>query len=421
MMKKRICALALSVAALLGGCALAEQTLPSNDVFSPGLIRLSERMAQQPAVTAEAEFSVEDAFYARDLSVLGSMLEGTTFRYEDLGEGEKLTIARGEEILGEYALSGNVLMAGDRHAQIALPQDGADQEIARIAGGIQDLQGVPVLEKVQLSVVADWLEALEAGEELAFGFRVSEPIVLRHTMNEDGTRLARVDFESGSIAREGEAPFVITGYMRQPLGRAPKDTFEIVLTQDERNFMELSYSALRENAIASRNKKGEVSVRTQLKAAGKIAGSSISSRLSVNMTNAWTADGEALSERVTISAALSHSDHTPGMDKLRLNDVELKLRQVIRMTTHDAGDDELSLTDEMTLEAVMDDQTFLAAKADIGFTVGNPKNMAESDTVHPEGETEELSGMLSDAVRDLAKAIYPHLSENARKKTTAGL
>ena len=65
MMKKRICALVLSVSVLFGGCAVAEQLLPSNDVFSPGLIRLSEQMAQQPAVTAEAEFSVTDAYYAR--------------------------------------------------------------------------------------------------------------------------------------------------------------------------------------------------------------------------------------------------------------------------------------------------------------------------------------------------------------------
>jgi len=420
MMKKRICALALSAAAFLGGCALAEQTLPSNDVFSPGMIRLSERMAQQPAVTAEAEFSVEDAFYARDLSVLGSMLEGTTFRYEDLGEGEKLTIARGEEILGEYALSGNVLTAGDRHAQIALPQGEAGQELMRIAAGAASLQGVPVLEKVKLSVVADWLEAFKAGDELAFGWRIAEPIVLGHTMNEDGTRLARVDFEAGSIARGEEAPYVITGYMRQPLGTAPKDSFELVLRQDDSNYLELSYSAQRKQTVTTKNKKGEVTVRTQLNAVGKIAGNSISSRLKVNMTNVWTADGEALNERVTISTTLSHSDKTPGREAQRLNDAELSLRQVIRMTTHDAGDEQISLSGEVTAEAIMDDQTFLAGKADLDMIVGGSKGSGAA-VIGEDSEAAELEEMLHDAARDLAKAVYPHLSENARKKTAAGL
>lgn len=419
MMKKRICALALSVSALFGSCALAEQMLPDNDVFSPGLIRLSEKIKQQQAVTAEATFSVQDAYYARDLSVLNSMLEGTSFRYEDRGDGEKLTIVRGEETFGEYVLQGDVLTLGEGNVSIPQLTETVDPEIRRIAGVVQSLQGTPILEKVQLSAVAEWLESLAAGQELAFGFRIAEPIVLTRTMNDDGTRLARVDIAGGSIVREGESPYVLTGWMRQPLGRAPKDTFEIVLTQDDRNFMELSYSAQRENAVASKNKKGETSVRTQLKAAGKIAGSGISSRLTVNMTNAWTADGEALNERVTLSATLTHNDNTPGRDKLRLNDVQLKLRQVIRMTTHDAGDETIGLTDEMTAEAVMDEKTFLNAQADVSMVVGGVK------TAHSGGvksvEVMRTEDVLDGAARDLAKSIYPYLSEKAKSKTIDGL
>ena len=420
MMKKRICALALSVSVLFGGCAAAEQLLPSNDVFSPGLIRLSEQMAQQPAVTAEAEFSVTDAYYARDLSVMSSMLEGTTFRYEDCGEGEKLTIVRGEEVLGEYVLSGDVLSLGDQQITLGCLTGEVSPEIVRITDAVQSLQDNPVLEKVQLSVVADWLESLAAGQELAFGFRVADPIVLKRTMNEDGTRLARVDVEAGSIVRGEECPYVISGYMRQPLGRAPKDTFEIVFTQDERNFMELSYSAQRENAVATKNKKGEATVRTQLKAAGKIAGSSISSRLTVNMTNAWTADGEALNERVTLSATLTHNDNTPDRDKLRLNDVQLKLRQVIRMTTHDAGDENIGFTDEISVEAIMDEKTFLNAQANVRMAVGKEKSEQTVD-VQTAGENVQAEEAMSEAVRDLAKKIYPHLSEKAKKKTVEGM
>lgn len=419
MMRKRTCALALSVFALFGSCALAEQMLPDNDVFSPGLIRLSGKMAQQQAVTAEASFSVEDAYYARDLSVLNSMLEGTSFRYEDSGSGEKLEIIRGEETLGQYALQNGILTLNGTSASLEQLTDAVHPEILRIAAVLQSLQDTPILEKVQLSVVAEWLESLEAGQELAFGFRIAEPVVLTRTMNDDGTRLARVDIASGSIAREGEAPYVMTGWMRQPLGRAPKDTFEIVLTQDERNFVELSYSAQRENTVASKNKKGETSVRTQLKAAGKIAGSGISSRLTVNMTNAWTADGEALNERITLSTTLTHSDNTPDRDKLRLNDVQLKLRQVIRMTTHDAGDENIGLTDEMTVEAVMDEKTFLNAQADVSMIVGGTKATSSDSTESVEVVCQE--DLLDSAVRDLARRVYPHLSDKAKNKTIDGL
>lgn len=419
MMRKRTCALALSVFALFGSCALAEQMLPDNDVFSPGLIRLSGKMAQQQAVTAEASFSVEDAYYVRDLSVLNSMLEGTSFRYEDSGSGEKLEIIRGEETLGQYALQNGILTLNGTSASLEQLTDAVHPEILRIAAVLQSLQDMPILEKVQLSVVAAWLESLEAGQELAFGFRIAEPVVITRTMNDDGTRLARVDIASGSIAREGEDPYVMTGWMRQPLGRAPKDTFEIVLTQDERNFVELSYSAQRENTVASKNKKGEASVRTQLKAAGKIAGSGISSRLTVNMTNAWTADGEALNERITLSTTLTHSDNTPDRDKLRLNDVQLKLRQVIRMTTHDAGDENIGLTDEMTVEAVMDEKTFLNAQADVSMIVGGAKAASSDSTESVEVVCQE--DLLDSAVRDLARRVYPHLSDKAKNKTIDGL
>ena len=64
---------------------------------------------------------------------------------------------------------------------------------------------------------------------LPFGFAVTEAIALKRTMSDDGTRLTRVDFQSGAIGRGGETPYEITGYMRQPAGRAPKDTFELTV------------------------------------------------------------------------------------------------------------------------------------------------------------------------------------------------
>ena len=394
MIRKGMCALALCTMLLIG-CAAA-QTLPDNAVFSPGLKRLSQAMAGDPVVTAQAQVSVDDAFYARDLSVLSAMLEGTTLRYQGGGDtAERLFIERGGEMIAQYALD-----------NVQIQHAGAERALER-------LQGTAILERVPLAAVADWLESLQPGDALPFGFSVTQAVSLRRTMSDDGTRLTRVDFESGAIAREGEAPYAITGYMRQPAGRAPKDTFELVLRQDERNFIELSYSALRESAVKSRNKAGETSVRTSLKAAGKIAGSGISSRLTVNMTNAWTADGDALSEKVTVSASLSHQDNTPGRRMQRLNRADVSLKNVIRLTTHDGGDEAISLTDSVTLKAVMDDNTFLNAKMEAAICAGGEAMQAQADA--------PAFSLSDDAAAALAARIYPQLPQAARDKAEKGL
>ena len=394
MIRKGMCALALCTMLLIG-CAAA-QTLPDNAVFSPGLKRLSQAMAGDPVVTAQAQVSVDDAFYARDLSVLSAMLEGTTLRYQGGGgAAERLFIERGGEMIAQYAL------------------DNVQIQHAGAAKALERLQGTAILERVPLAAVADWLESLQTGDALPFGFSVTQAVSLRRTMSDDGTRLTRVDLESGAIAREGEAPYAITGYMRQPAGRAPKDTFELVLRQDERNFLELSYSALREYTVKSRNKAGETSVRTSLKAAGKIAGSGVSSRLTVNMTNAWTADGDALSEKVTVSASLSHQDNTPGRRMQRLNRADVSLKNVIRLTTHEGGDEAISLTDSVTLKAVMDDNTFLNAKMEAAICAGGEAMQAQADA--------PAFSLSDDAAAALAARIYPQLPQAARDKAEKGL
>lgn len=428
MIKKRVGALLLTVLLGAASCAFS-QTLPGVAVFSPGLVRLSEKMAENPAVQAEAEITVDHALYARDLSLLKSMLEGTIFRYAGDQETERLIIERSGEVLGDYALVNRQLLIDGKPYALDEARSALEQMIgAEIPGyetaaaGLEQLQGCAALERVPLTAVADFLEGFKTGDQLPFGFVVTEDVTLERTMSDDGTRLTRVDFLSGAMAREGEAPYVITGYMRQPAGRAPKDTFEIVIRQDDRNFMELSYSALRESTIKSKNKKGENSVRTSLKAAGKIAGSSISSRLTVTMTNAWAADGDALDERVTVSAVLTHQDNTPGRRMQRLNEADVKLRQVIRLTTHESGDEMISLTDDVTFSAVMDDNTFLDAGTEMRMTIGAQGEMLAPLPPAAQGTDERLTDTaLQEAIANLAARTFRMLDQTDREKARKGL
>lgn len=386
MMKKWVLAVLLCTLVCMGGAAYALE-LPGIAVFSPGLKRLAELEKTQPLVLATAQVAVDKAMYARDLSLLGDMLDGTTISYQRSDAGESVVLHRGGEELGAYALGEELLPS-------ALEEK---------------LLGVAVLERVPLGSIADWLESLVSGDALAFGYAVQDPFVIERTMSDDGTRLTKIKVD-GSIAREGEMPWRVSGYLRQPAGRAPKDTFELTFAQDEENSIELLYSALRENEMTRKDREGTMSVRTTLKAAGKIGGYGISSRLSVTTKNKWTSDGEKLSERVTISASLGHTDRTPGRRMQRLNDIAAETKHVIRLTT-DAADAPIELDDEITLDVTMDSNTFLAGSASLQMCIGGEEKMP----------AQNLRAMDEASAKALAEKLYRTLDEKTKNTLEAGL
>ena len=411
---------ALLFVCMLFSCAAA-QTLPGVEVFSPGLLRVNEKLAGGEGVAMEAALSVTDMLYARDLSVLQAMLEGTTFSYTGTGSakegGDRLAISRGGETLLDVSMARE-----EGSAQLAINGRAYGVDLSgfeNALSGADALNAAAILERVPLTAVGEWFEGFCAGDMLALGFAVTEPFTVARTMSDDGERLTRLDIE-GEIARAGETPYRVQGYLRQPGGKSPKDTFEIILTQDEKNFVELSYSALRTSEITRKNKAGEMEVDTTLKAAGKVDGSSFSSRLRVIARNAWTADGENLHEKVTVSATLGHTDHAPERRMQRLNDLSVKLRCVLALDTCESENPQVQIAEQTTLSAVFDGSTFL----DVGL-----KGTAQVGAQVPEFEIsdapvvsgEEIVRAFEDAAVQMAKMLYPQLSEKIRDKVGAGL
>ena len=418
-MKKR-----LMIALMLALCCLASgalsQTLPGVEVFSPGLVQLCRKAGDGEPVAMRATMTAADIAYARDLSVLGSMLSGTTFEYAGWGGfkqgGDRLSIVKNDETLLSAGLD-----RGEAGASLTLN----GQAFAVDLSGAQDaldtadaLSGVSILERVPLTSVCAWIEGLSAGDALPLGFTVAQAFAVERTMSDDGTRLTRIDI-SGSIAREGEAPWVIEGYLRQPAGRSPKDTFELTAVQDADNSLELSYSSVRQSEITRKDKAGTASVDTTLKAAGKLSGSKVTSRLTVYLRNAWTADGESLSEKITVNATLGHTDNRPGLRMQRLNDISAKLRFVLGLTTQEDAQEVIAVSDSATLSVVLDSNTFLDCAADMTFSVGGER--AQEEQAAQPAPQEQLEGALQEAVVSLARALYPTLSESAKEKTEAGL
>lgn len=427
-MKKRVFWLLTAMLLLAASCAGA-QTLPGIDCFSPGLVRLNGTMKENPPVSVQAAVSVDNAAYARDLSVLRAMLSGTTLCYESETGAESLSIVRDGQTLFSAALAedeaGAALAVNDRTFRFASAQEAlralpAGAALTAIDAAGDPLGGLPLLERVPLERVAAFFESLQPGDEIAAGYHAQGAFSVTRTMSDDGTRLTRIEI-AGRAAREGEPAWEIAGWMRQPAGRAPKDSFEVTITQDEDNMIELLYSSLRENTVTSKNKAGETRVDTTLKAAGKRAGSGFSSRLRVKQTNRWTADGENLNERITVSATLTHQDKTPDIRMLRLNQVDGTMKNVITLKTAAAGSDVCTLHDELTLELLMDSNTVLAGGASIDVQVGGGERGMAQRLMQAEPAQGSAGDAVSEAVQALSQKIYPMLDEDTQEKIEKGL
>lgn len=421
------------------------QTLPGVECFSPGLSRVAQAMDAQAAVRARARVGVENAFYARDLSLLSQMLEGTSITYEGAGSEtdgyDSLTLTRGGQMLlsgalryaedgAELTLNGETFPVRDAGAALAALTgcEALGREMPRVS--LPDLSGLSLADRVPLTRIEAWLSSLATGDAFLGDFAVTEPFTLARTMSDDGTRLTRLDM-SASIAKAGETPYRIEGFVRQAAGRAPKETLEITVTQDEDNFLEISYSSTRQSEITRKDKAGEAKVDSSLKLAGKRAGNRFSSRLTVRMTNDWTADGGELSEKIAVTATLTHQDKTPGIRMLRLNEVEGKVRQTLRLTTAE-GDGPRSayaLTDDVTADIQMDGNTFLKGSLALSVAVDGGEQTAAGTAVATAGEAnarqwadaDDIADAARRAVRRLAASLTAQMDESAWEKIEKGL
>ena len=423
-MKKTGILLALLLLVMTAACACAQE-LPGVDCFSPGFVELNERMKKGQAVSAEATLTAEHAFYARNLSVLKTLLDGTTLNYRGGSDTDELTLSREGETLMHAALT-----ADETQARLML--DGQTMDISELLGltATPDeaqsakadfaarIQATPILERAALTDMADTLENAKAGELLLPGVTVVRPFSVSRTMSDDGERMTKI-LVDGSVRMGGEA-WTITGFIRHPGGKAPKDTAELVLKKDDDNWLELTYSVLRKSEIEQKNRKGTASIAAAFKLAGKIDGYAVHTTLRVNAQNNWTADGEKLNEKITVTATLAHKDNTPGKRMQRLNQVDAANKNILRITTTEDESDTQSFTDEMSLKIEMDGNTFLEGGMKLSVTVGGEAPEAVGAEAQPaDGQT--VQAAFDSAVRALSTRLYAQLGEKTKQAIADGL
>lgn len=423
-MKKTGILLALLLLVMTTACACAQE-LPGVDCFSPGFVELNERMKQGQAVNAEATLTAEHAFYARNLSVLKTLLDGMTLNYRGGGDTDELTLSREGETLMHAALT-----ADETQARLML--DGQTMDISELLGltatpdeaqsakadFVARIQETPILERAALTDMADTLENAKAGELLLPSVTVVRPFSVSRTMSDDGERMTKI-LVDGSVRMGGEE-WTITGFIRHPGGKAPKDTAELVIEKDERSRLELTYSVLRKSEIEQKNRKGTASIAATFKLAGKIDGYAVHTTFRVNAQNNWTADGEKLNEKITVTTTLAHKDNTPGKHMQRLNQVDAANKNILRITTTEDESDTQSFTDEMSLKIEMDGNTFLEGGMKLSVTVGGEAPEAVGAEAQPaDGQT--VQAAFDSAVRALSARLYAQLGEKTKQAIADGL
>lgn len=419
-MKYKLMAALMMALCLMFSCAAA-QMLPDLTVFSPGLTQMSEKLGRGEAVDMTAELTVRDMLYARDLSLLQAMLDGMQLSYSGGGTlqagSDALTLTRGEETLfaTELVRDGQQaeLSVNDQVFGLNLPES-----MTEVAAAGDMISGTAILNRVPLLSVCEAVESLEAGDMLIGGVSAAAPFSVERTMSDDGTRLTKINI-SGSVECAGET-WTISGFLRQPAGRAPKDTAEITFARDENNTLTATYSSTRSQSVSQKDKKGRVVVETALQLSGKLGGYGVTTKLRVNMQNDWTADGENLTEKLIVTATLGHTDRTPGRRMQRLNDANAKLRCEMTVKSQEAAAAPVWITEESTLSVAFDGNTFLDVSADTNVQIGGKTKLPALSGV-PISAKEEIVAAFETAAERIAKLVYPQLGREAMSKAEKGL
>ena len=422
LMKYRLMTALLLVMCLAFSCAAA-QTLPDLTTFSPGLTRASDKLGGGERVEMTAELGVKDMLYVRDVSLLQAMLDGMQLTYAGSGtlkEGsDALTLTRGGETIFTAGMA-------RRDAQAEIAVNGKPYGIslegetwAEMADAGDALAGMAVLDRVPLVSVCEAIEGLAAGDGIAGGLTAVQPFAVERTMSDDGTRLTRINI-SGSIAREGEAPWAVSGFLRQPAGRSPKDTAEVTFAQDEDNTLTATYSSTRSQSMSQKDKKGRVIVDTSLQLSGKLGGYGVTTKLRVRAQNDWTADGENLSEKLVITVTLGHTDRTPGRRMQRLNDMSAKLRVDMTVKSQETGETPVVIAEASSLSAAFDGNTFLDVSMQGDTAIGG-KGESAVLTGAPAADLAQIRAALEEASVRMAQLVYPQLDREAQKKAEKGL
>ncbi len=396
----------------------AAQTLPSVDIPSPGLARLQQMLQSEPVTTLSAAFSADELFHIRDLSLFQTMLEGTQVTITEAETEEGILTAARITRQGNLLLEMGITQRED--GQMALSMEGRSvlidfsdfiPDTGLPADGFSDwISGIPWGTRVPLSTMKELLPA-EPRKDLISGWAVG-PFVSQETWSDDGERLTRLDF-SGSVNIGGEE-LKVEGFIRKPGGKSPKDTAEIHVTKDDNNTLTWSRSTSYRSETARKERQGTVTVTHRINCAGKLDGYAVSLTGTVKLTNKWTADGETLGEKETLSVSLKWQDKNPKLTHLHYESGEISMKNSMEMISTETAGSVQTAKDSSTL--TIKGRSYTPFSVGIGLQITPGGEIPEMVYAKEKLSGEELADYFEEMMVTVAKRIYALLDQKARDK-----
>ena len=443
-----------TVLLLLCHIALAEQ-IPSVDHFSPGLsLFISE--AKEGKIGSSGTLDITEFAHARDMDVLSGILKMLRWEIfcDNSGNQSRTDLVlwlQEKELFSASVCDGEdhlfvetegktwqidredfyAALLPDPFSALLKQQDGlghdnGDTLNKDTADSSQDnhLGKEDTLEYGALLAHASPLERFEMknverllmkGADLPWIGQL-QPCTVQETYSDDGQRLTKLDLEGNLVTASGN--WKISGFIRRPGGKKPKDTAEIHLVKDEKNNLTLTLSAVYTPEVKRKDREGTVTRNVRIRLDGQRAGYGISAVYSCKATNTWKVEQEDLKERIAVSETVSWQDKTPGRRYMHLNEGKATVRHILTLSTR--SDENKGFHDVMSLSLEMDGGTMLAGGAD--FQLWIPDMLRQMELSECEKiDAKEWKAMLDGTVQKIARALYQAMDPALREKVRKGL
>ena len=195
---------------------------------------------------------------------------------------------------------------------------------------------------------------------------------------------------------------------------------EIQLLKDDSTQLKLVMSGTYKTETVKKEQKGTVTGNVRVNIDGIWNGYRVTYILGLRVRNDWQADGEALSEKLTITPTLNWTDKTPGRRYMHLNTGEITVKDILQVSTLEERDTADSISEKITLSVIMDANTTLAGALNVVSEIKDRKVPTLPDKIQ-DADAGKLMEMGNQLAKEISGKVYKSLGENAKKKISQGL
>jgi len=392
--------------------------------FSPGMRKWQKTSDSADSTRLYVNASANELFHIRDMSVLNSILsfvtiESTSVRHVG-SDASRIRIIADGDIAADitYTLTDDAFVFAIDGITYELPL--SEIEVLFLTDGkINDLEnlrslfdGGAWLERIDLRVLSEMLQTGELFKMLP-GFMPGN-VMTHEIYSDDGLRMNQLDVD-GQFYFNGEL-WSVSGTIKEPDGKSPKDTAEFHFLKDEKNILNASMSS---KYMQEKGQNGTLTSDCKINISGKINGYDVNYTIGIKMRNDWNADGALLSEKLTISPSVKWSNKIPDLKYLHLNNGSFTGKSVIQMVSNESSDIVSGGNSTFSVELKMDGENVISGTLGIRFETS--EDSLSLPNIESVIDRATFSGLMESSLKEISKKIYQHIGEKTKKKTKQGI